>query len=192
MSRIPIALTQILRRYAFSYTQLRRRVVPYQVHGALGTSPDEADLGPARFWAGVHRRERCGPGSDGGQLARRLVVPCARWPAGPGALLPRARSRRQPLRVARAAVAARANQGSPFAAPARRPRACETNKKALQRFQTARSADSPSLSYVCTFVCCLRRPGTSPGPVPARFFGTCRPRRPHLSAKTLTSYKKQH
>ena len=59
-------------------------------HGALRAPPNEADLGPARFRASVHRRERCGPESDGGQLARRLVVRCARWPTGPGALRPRA------------------------------------------------------------------------------------------------------
>ena len=77
MRRIPVSLGQILRRYAFSYTQLLCRIVAHEVHGALRAPPDEADLGPARFWAGVHRRERCGPESDGGQLARRLVVRCA-------------------------------------------------------------------------------------------------------------------
>ena len=91
--RIPVSLTKILRRYAFSHTQLRGRVVPYQVHGALRAPPNEADLGPARFWAGVHRRERCGPERDGGQLARRLVVRCARWANWPRrrCLLARAR-----------------------------------------------------------------------------------------------------
>ena len=73
MSRIPVSLTQILRRYSFSYTQLLCRIVAHEVHGALRAPPNEADLSPARFWAGVHRRERCGPESDGGQLARRLV-----------------------------------------------------------------------------------------------------------------------
>ena len=73
MSGIPIALTEILRRYAFSYTQLRGRVVPHEVHGALRAPPNEADLGPARLRAGVHRRERCGPEIDCTCLARRLV-----------------------------------------------------------------------------------------------------------------------
>ena len=103
MSRVPIALTQILRRYSFSYTQLRGRVVPYQVHGALRAPSNEADLGPARFRAGVHRRERCGPGSDGGQLARRLVRvvrTVANWP------------RRAASSRALAAAAADARKGS--------------------------------------------------------------------------------
>ena len=92
VSCIPISLTEVLRRYSFSDTQLRGRVVPHEVHGALRAPPNEADLGPARFWAGVHRRERCGPESDGGQLARRLVVRCAGGqPAPARCLLARAR-----------------------------------------------------------------------------------------------------
>ena len=200
MGRIPVSLTEILRRYSFSYTQLRRDVVPHKMHGALRAPPNEADLGPARFWAGVHRRERCGPESDGGQLARRLVVRCARWPAGPGALLPRARSRRQPLRVARAAVAKRGGRGSPPCRPGPRPRACETNKKALQRFHAAKfdrfygsflRADGSLVSSEASGVA-RTRPGAGSG--------TCQPRRPLLpstaapwgSLGSLRYTKKQH
>ena len=167
MRRIPVSLGQILRRYAFSDTQLLCRIVAHEVHGALRAPPDEADLGPARFWAGVHRRERCGPESDGGQLARRLVQGAHAGQSAPATLPPRSRSRRQPLRVARAAVAARANQGSPFAAPARRPRACETNKKALQRFQTARSADF-AVPFLCVHVCVLPPEAWATRPDPSR------------------------
>ena len=190
MRRIPVSLTEILRRYSFSHTQLTGSVVPYQVHGALGAPSDEADLGPARFWTGVHRRERCRFNSDGGRLARRLVRVVRRWPTGPGERCFLARSRQQPFAVARAAVAKHGSRGSPPAAQADREPPAKPTKMALQRFHTARSADSPSLSYVCTFVCCLRRPGASPGPVPARFFWTCRPLRPHLSAKTLNIIQK--
>ena len=163
MRRIPVSLGQVLRRYAFSYTQLRRDVVPYQVHGALRAPPNEADLGPARFWAGVHRRERCGPESDGGQLARRLVGAVRRWPTGPGALRPRSRSRRQPFTVARAAVATRGGRGSPPCRPGPRPRACETNKKALQRFHSARSTDFMVHSSARTALWCPRRPRAARG-----------------------------
>ena len=192
MSRIPVSLTEILRRYSFSHTQLTGSVVPYQVHGALRAPPNEADLGPARLRAGVHRRERCGPESDGGQLARRLVVPCAPWPTGPGALLPRARSRRQPFTVARAAVATRGGRGSPPCCPGPRPRACETNKKALQRFHAARSADF-AVPFLCVYVCVLPPEAwsvapTRPGPV---FWDSSAAAAPFLG-EDPESYKKQH
>ena len=113
MSGITIALAEILRCYSFSYTQLRRDVVPYQVHGALRAPPDEADLGPARFWAGVHRRERCSPETVRVRAARRLVQAVrsvANWPRR--AALPRSRSR-QPQTPAKAALTARGGRGSP-------------------------------------------------------------------------------
>ena len=139
MSRISVALAQILRRDALPDTQLLCRIVAHEVHGALGTSPNEADLGPARFRAGVgHRRERCGP-----ETAARG------WPDGwcsahggqpaPATLPSRARSRRQPQTPARAAVAARGGRGSPPAARVRHREPSTGFKLFAQPFHAAHS-----------------------------------------------------
>ena len=187
MRCISVSLTEILRRYAFSYTQLRRRVVPYQVHGALRAPPNEADLGPARFRAGVHRRERCGPESDGGQLARRLVVRCAQWANWPRrrCLLARARG------GSRLGLQGQLSRPAPTKAAPLPPRPTTASLRNQQKSTATVSCGTVgrfAVPFLCVHVCVL--PPEASGVAPKRPGPTCRPRRPHLSARRAT--QKQH
>ena len=181
MGRIPVSLGQILRRYSFPDTQLRRDVVPYQVHGALRAPPDEADLGPARFWTGVGHRRALRPRR--GSCARLETVGCAcahgGQPAPARCLLARGRGGSRLGLQGQLSRRAAAEAALPAAQDRDREPAKPT-KKHCNGFMRHGRQDFGVPSHARTAVWCPRRPGTSPGPVPARFFGTCRPRRPHL------------